>query len=354
MSVMYQETLFKKDARGDIRVWTIRALDDCCLEIEHGSLGGAKQVKYEEVSENKSGRSLDEQLLLRFNSRIEKKRDAGYKSTVHEAEESRKNTLELPRPMLAVKYNSVKGRIKFRGQTYVQRKYDGNRCLIAKRNDAIIAYTRNGKQVKTIQHVLDEIDIPNDTVIDGELYVHGLSLQKIRSLISRKQPDSLKLRFHAYDMVDKQLPFIDRFNSVAALMYGLEHVEVAPTYPIGSEKEAISKMEDFREEGYEGAILRWGEQGYEDGKRSKSLVKFKVWHDMEFVVLDIEVSKDGWPVLIMKYYDREFKAIAPGTHEDRQLVLRNKEAYIGKLVTIEFANITADGVPFHPVAKSWR
>jgi len=354
MKVAYEETLYKQDARGQIRVWTIRALDDYCLEIEHGTYGGETQIKYEEIAENKSGRDLDAQMLLRFNSRLEKKRDSGYKDSLEEAKASRQNAIELPRPMLAVKYQSVKGRISFRGGVYVQRKYDGNRCLIAKRDDQIIAYTRNGKQVRTIQHVLDEIDIPNGTILDGELYVHGESLQKIRSLISRKQPDSAKLRFHAYDLVDKHAPFIDRFNSVSSMLSGLDNVEVAPTYAIAEERSALTKMMEFREEGYEGAILRWGSYGYEDGKRSKSLVKFKVWDDAEFQVLDIECSKDGWPVLIMEHYGKRFKAIAPGTHEDRNYVLKHKEQFIGKFVTIEFANLTADGVPFHPIAKSWR
>ena len=34
--------------------------------------------------------------------------------------------------------------------------------------------------------------------------------------------------------------------------------------------------------------------GYEDGKRSGSLIKLKDWLDQEFKIVDVSASADGW------------------------------------------------------------
>lgn len=352
--IILEHTMYCLDSRGGVRVWTIEADDDYVLIMTFGILNGAMQQKTEMVYENKSGRNIDEQAELQFNSRINKMKDKGYVDTIEQAQEGRVNILSLPKPMLAVPYEKIKGPINY-NDLYIQRKYDGNRCLIANIGGEIIAYTRNGKLITTCDHITEGIEIPEGVILDGELYAHGEKLQTIVSWVKRKQANTGKLKYHCYDYIDDDRdPFNQRLDHMNYFQLG-NNAEIVGTYACSNIDIAMEMFRGFRAQGYEGAILRLGSASYEDGKRSKSLIKMKEWHDSEFMVHRIERSKDGWGILIMKAPNgREFKASAPGTMEERYIAARNAEQYIGEYVTIEYAFLTKDGVPFHPVAKVWR
>ena len=347
---MIEKTLYCQDARGDIREWTV-STDGFQISYEWGLLDGHMQEKTEEVEVNQSGRDYAEQAFLQFNSRISKQRDRGYVDSIEEAKKRRTNPAGFPRPMLATKFNSVKN-IDY-NDAYVQRKYDGNRCLVANRGGQIIAYTRNGKPVETCGHIMEGIQIPEGTILDGELYSHGESLQTIVSWIKRKQSNTTKLKFHCYDMIHKDA-FPERLLRLADFDLGAGG-SLAETRPVSSDIGALEALSLYRSEGYEGAILRWGKWGYEDGKRSKSLVKMKEWHDKEFKVMSITPSKDGWAILHMDMPNgQEFRATAPGTVAEKIHTYYYRHDFVGKYVTIEYAYLTKDGVPFHPIAKAWR
>jgi hypothetical protein len=122
-----------------------------------------------------------------------------------------------------------------------------------------------------------------------------------------------------------------------------------------SEEQVLIWHKTFRKEKYEGTIIRHTPAGYEDGKRSKSLLKLKDWRDEEFLVTNILPSKDGWAILeCVQSNGSYFTVTAPGNMAEKQEVFACKENYIGKYVTVEFAYRTQEGIPFHPIAKAWR
>jgi ATP-dependent DNA ligase len=251
--------------------------------------------------------------------------------------------------MLAKTFDS---RIVVGKNSYVQRKYDGNRCIIGNVGDRIVAYSRNGKEIEGITHITDNIRLEEDQFVDGELYCHGESLQTIVSWIKRKQPGTVKLEYVMYDVISP-LPFHERLQIVNSIRG--KHCYSADTHKVSNEQKVMEYFETFRKEGYEGAILRVGENGYEDGKRSSSLLKIKAWVDSEFRVTDIQASKDGWAILVCQTYSGKlFTVSCHGTIEYKTTVLEQKELFIGSYVTVEYAYLTAEGIPFHPVAKNWR
>ena len=356
-----RKILYCRDAKGQIREWKIEAFFDdiggdwAHLRYTYGLVDGEKIDKEEEVFENQSGRDIYEQLNLQFESKISKMKDRGYVEDIMKAETARTNLLGLPRPMLAQKFNKVR-RIDY-SNAFIQRKYDGNRCLVANVGGEIIAYSRNGKRVSTIEHITSGIQIPESAILDGELYCHGESLQTIVSWIKRKQANTSKLRLHVYDTIrDESFAERDRFMKHECSLG--QNAEFVPVWKCHSAPDAINYTRVFRNEGYEGAILRWGPFGYEDSKRSKGLVKLKEWNDKEFLVTDITASKDGWAILHMLAPTEDarvpFRATAPGTIEEKIDCYLNRKSYIGRYVTIEYAYLTKDGVPFHPIAKCWR
>lgn len=344
--------LFTVDNKGKLRTWKIEA-DETGYKIYHGIVGGAIQTKYQTVPHGKVNRTIEEQIELEMNSRINSQRDDGYVNTIEEATSGKiTNTLGMPKPMLAKTLNT--DTIDLSTDCFIQRKYDGNRCLIYKDNGVTRAYSRNGKLITSIDHILNSIDIPNGRIIDGELYCHGETLQTIVSWIKKNQPESANLKYHAYDVISEE-PFAYRQELLQQIHYSDQAIEIVPTQRVSTLEEIFKYFKQFREEGYEGAIVRTGLAGYEDGKRSASLLKLKEWQDAEYVVIDILPSKDGWARLVCQSVGgKQFTVTCHGTHEYKTYVLENKEAFLYKVITIECAYFTKDGLPFHPVAKGWR
>lgn len=343
--------LYAKDNNDAIRVWQI-GIENDKIKIEHGQLGGAIQSQTEDVPEGKAGRDRLEQIESRMRSRINSKLDAGYVTDVNQAKvEQRTNAAGLLKPMLAQPLKNIKNADY--SHAYVQYKYDGNRCLITNQGGELIAYSRNGKKLENLDHILQDINLPEGTTIDGELYCHGFPLQTIVSWIKRKQAHTERICFHAYDLIDNS-PYSTRLHMLKDL--GLQgSANVVPTWQVNSFEEIQKHFTEARVRHYEGSIIRLNDYGYEDGKRSKGLIKVKAWMDAEFTVTDILESADGWAILECSLSNQKsFRVSAPGTIEEKRYVLENKDYYIFRSIQVEYAQLTKDGVPFHPVAINWR
>lgn len=338
-------TLYKKDNTGTIRVWEIEAEYDA-LVISHGQLHGTITQKRVPVSVNNSGRGISEQLDLELSSRINKQMDRGYVLDILDAStRAMANALDLPLPMLAQPVSKVKMQSD---SFYLQYKYDGMRCLIHNNGEELIAYSRGGKRIESIRHITDSIEIPPGVTVDGELYLHDTPLQTIMSLAKRYQPATRDLTYVLYDVVSDE-GYIQRYSSVTKIAKKSgASVKSAPTIISTPDTDIKHHLEEAIMMGYEGLILRIPSTPYEAGKRSKSLIKVKTVEDSIFLIEDITSSKDGHAIL----HCGNFSVLAPGTHEFKAYVYMHAGDYVGKQVRVEYANVTKDGVPFHPVATN--
>ena len=343
-----------KYTHANIRYWCAEAdYDGCCIRITHGVLNGAMQYQEESVDINQSGRDIEEQIDLRITARVRGKMDIGYRYTIEESRaEAGNNTLGYHRPMLAKRFDQLSSDVDF-NDCYVQMKYDGHRCLVTRNSSGIIAYSRNGRVIKSINHIISKIQMPMGMTIDGELYIHGKSLQEISSLVKREQPGTRELEYVVYDVVN-DLPYNQRFNIISNLVLG-PSARVAPTDKSVDKSHLTPLLSSAISMGYEGLMLRQCRYPYEPGKRSKALVKVKEFLDHEYKVVGITTSADGWAVLTcVTETGGKFGVSAPGSIMERIEVARNHDKYLGRYVTVKFANLTADGIPFHPVAVRWH
>lgn len=258
--------------------------------------------------------------------------------------------------MLAQKFSDYKKPID-ESQVWIQPKYNGHRCLIGCKNDEIFAYSRNGKPMPGIPHILTGLSIPEGVIVDGEVYHHGWTLQQIQSYAKCLQPGSEKLQFNCYDVITNEV-FSKRFEFLTELFYeGLmnSHCKRVPTKRLSDISDLNALFKEIRKRGYEGLMARLNTRPYEAGRRSDSLLKIKQCHDAEFRVVDVIASKDGWGILICQIQGSQtFRVSAPGTVMQKEFVLKNKDKFIERLITVEYSEMTADGVPFHPVAIAFR
>jgi len=348
-------SLFQVAKDGGIQVWRI-SVRNWDILIEYGRLGGVMQTQVENVPHGKAGRSRREQVLSRVKSRINKQLDRGYKKTIEEAramvgrDASGNIKPMLAHPLKRISYIDWK-------TAYVQPKYDGHRMLVEITEKGVRGWSRLGKEITSVQHIFDALcHLPIGTVLDGELYHHGTPLQTIASWIKRYQKESSNLKYIVFDMVDTDRPFRERICRLEEILKSRPyHIDIAPTQAIKDHEELNYFTNLFIEQGYEGAILRHSMLGYEIGRRSNSLVKVKKFLDAEFECVDIKESRDGWAVLTLKTDSGKlFGASAPGSIAEKEAVLKEPQKYIGRKVTVEYSQLTVDGVPFHPVAIRWR
>ena len=144
---------------------------------------------------------------------------------------------------------------------------------------------------------------------DGELYVHGKTLNWISGQARRGDDDGL-LEFHVFDVFFPRAKaaghdmasrhrqaYLDAFFAGAAAA-GLAHPHVVrvENFPAAGPERVDALAKQFLEEGYEGAIARKDPAGYRYGYsnyHSANLLKIKPKQDAEFPVVDFTQGARG-------------------------------------------------------------
>jgi DNA ligase-1 len=357
---MKEIRLYRKNSLGigTWRVWMVEPVGatTALIMIAHATIEGGTEVMHNDsVKINGSGRNILQQVELEMNSRASRMRDKGYKDTRDEALAGSTNQLGLINPMLAQKIKDVRITQSMMTGAFMQVKYDGHRCLITKQGGEMLAYSRKGKPIESIPGILEDASrwMQDGDTLDGELYIHGVALQTISSLIKRVQPDSRKLCYHWYDMADRDMVFKDRFKLMQDLHANCQNPQLmlVETVQVARMAEVYDHFRKARAGGYEGSMLRLSTHGYQDAKRSDQLLKVKERHDCEVKILGARASSQGWAILQVQHESgKVFDISAPGDVAAKTRMLHEIDKYIGKDLTIEYANLTDDGIPFHAVA----
>ena len=254
----------------------------------------------------KAKRSLDQQCELEFKSHVKKYLDKGYKtieSLGHETLVTFNPDTDLPvqntnqqgivKPMLCKVYDPEDK--KNDGIHWLSsRKLDGLRCFLYMKDGELFTASRGGSNydvaatyIRTDAYIKQLLTDNPGMILDGELYTHGFSLQKISGLgrLEELHHDHTQLRFYCYDIVDEKKPFKERWGFLKSLKVPwnslltiVEHVET-----VGND--AINAMHDkWVSEGYEGLVMRDPDAVYKPNNRSRIMQKLKKFVDGDFKV----------------------------------------------------------------------
>lgn len=273
-----------------------------------------------------------------------------------------------PKPMLA---NKIRNDIFDRNQSvFVQRKYNGIRCMAALINYNIFLFSRDGK-LFNIPHITEELKSyfkPKDNkrfFLDGEIYIHGKKLQDIISLA--KAPDmfeTLNLEFHVFDMVfgnhetgEGNKRWFERLVELTKLFKNRiqDKVKLVDTVEVFNQDELSEIHNKFTNEGYEGSILRLDKGLYEFGYRSNYLLKLKSTLK-EIVKIENVVDTDkekGIALFVCRDKRGNLFNLRPNGSVGNKVEWFNQantggpKDPTGKEIEITFHEHTKYGIPFH-------
>lgn len=343
--------IYKKDTKGNIRYLNIEADGDNIIQ-RSGILDTENEVEHVKKAKPKNigkanATTAEQQAILEVESTITSKLKEGYFTSIEEAEEQ-----VVILPMLAKSYKDEAKKIDW-DNCFIQPKFDGMRCLAhIKKDGSVTLVSRDGRIIENMAHIVKELsNIKQNIILDGELYAHGLSFQENMKLRHKKN-GSEPIKYHVYDIVDDD-NFYNRVNRAHAILVSLKpnHIETVFTTK-------ISKQEDIKDShtanlvnGYEGSMIRWGNDGYKTNGRSSNLLKYKDFHDIDCVILDVTPAeqRSEWGVPTLEYNGKKFRAGLKFSHKDRKEFLVNKDKYIGKIANIRFFEFTDDGLPRFPI-----
>src|SRR5271170_7319337 len=372
MSAMTHPTLYKKTSTGAIQFWTITAVGNE-ITTTYGQLGtDSPQTTVDVIKEGKNaGRanatSVEVQAEAEAKAKWTKQLKKGYVKTQAEAEAGTTDAIIEGGilPMLAHKFSEHAKKIQY--PAYGQPKLDGIRCIAIKKDDDVTLWSRTRKPIKSVPHIIEAIKlIPGDFILDGELYNHEYR-QDFDTIIELVRPDEPvegheKVQYHVYDAV-LPVPFRDRNNWLrdvlekfwqedsTALMYVAAHT-------VGGADKVDGFHELMLEEGYEGAMLRNADSPYVN-KRSYDLQKVKAMVDDEFQIVDFEEGRGRLSGHVGSFWcvtkeGGRFKAKPKGKTSKLKEYFNDHSLWTGKLLTVQYQNLTPDGLPRFPVGKGIR
>ena len=270
---------------------------------------------------------------------------------------------------LAQKFEDHAHKIDWDNEKWLgSRKLDGVRVLARKENGKVKFFSRQGNEFTTLEVLKKELeDIETDNfVLDGEMCVMdeegNEDYKAIVSQIKRKDYTIEDPMFIVFDSLTlnefdegssnqttlSRMLRIDRFAMC-------KHITKLKMEKITSEAQAMKKLDDAVENGWEGYMVRRADAPYE-GKRTRALLKMKKMHDDEYVVKDIEVGpfrmidresglEKTIETLTNVIIEHKGNIVSVGSGfslEERSRYYENPKLIIGKEITVQYFEKSKD------------
>lgn len=354
-----------------------------------GQFGGKITTQPEIIiDKGKVKRSPLQQAELQYNALIKTATDKGYKkyNTLTKIKWEEINIAQLNeivpstktdssgalKPQLAKSSNDCAISV-FDKQMFVSRKIDGIRCMMRydEENDCILTSSRGGGEfdvsttaIREDEQLLNLFRENPTLILDGELYVHGWSLQRISGTCRLKTWEERcnALEYWVFDYVDTEKSFNNRLDFLTDIKIDFESGEgnkkvKVLEHVLAEGWDRYRKLHDlYVSEGFEGLVARKPNAVYTPGKRGSEWIKLKDRMEEDFKIIGIEegLRPEDMCFRLVTDEGKEFKAKPVGSRELREEYLENWEDLVGKKASVSFFIWSADKIPVQTVLKCIR
>ena len=334
-------TLYKRN-----NFWTIRTKGPW-IYIEHGTVHGKNNQ--EQIEESSPG-TAQARAASRWNEKVDR-------------ESYSEQPYNFPKtPMLALEYQTHGHTLP--SEIYFQPKLDGIRCVA---NNCELK-SRKNTYINSVPHIKELLRaLPDQVILDGELYNHGWDFQ---THLTNIRPDSptlnfLQVKYHVFDLQSDD-PFYIRLEKLQEILkdFPRDHIQLVPTTK-GHRRDIESITDKYISDGYEGAILRNPNVLYEYSSRSTSLLKYKRRDTTEFQIVGWTAATKGkekgcaiaictLPKTHPTFKPLTFEARLSGTLEYRRALYNFPPYPNSKLYArINHFGYHQSGLPVQPSCDSW-
>lgn len=402
-------TLYKINSNNKLYCWSIEIVSSgngptvSGYEIitRNGEKDGKMVSHVTLIEKGKASRSVLEQATLEANAKFKNKKEkemytedaSALTSSIEDTKKSGKKSVsnKMVRPMLAQEFDFTKYEkagssrsFKINFPAFIQRKYDGIRCLAYIKDGKVVIESRTGEPFEKFDLLKGQIETLFSKMSaeeregfywDGELYTNDIPFNEISGLVrmsvKHAKPTDIeksnKIHYYIYDSIDlkniemnckERYAYMDNYfkgfkkgdNSKAINMIHCVETEVAE-----QPCDVKSKHDAYVGQGFEGIMIRDMSGCYEVDKRSKYLQKYKEFNEAEFKIIGFHEENGGlviWDVILP---NGKTCACAPNASDtQRKDMFKNGSQYIGKMLTIYYFGEDADGRLRFPRGKAIR
>ncbi len=257
-----------------------------------------------------------------------------------------------------------------------QAKLDGIRGIARKLENSIKIFSRYGKEFNYLDIIKEELNIflkylPEDTILDGELYIHEKSFNLKSSVIRSqkiKHPMNDEIKYYIFDIINKSFTSYERYNILINGYYNYlndgnsnENFLIIKQILCNSHEDIKNLHDEYIKMKFEGLILRkifpLEEALYKSG-RNNNLLKFKEFLEEEGKIINVisgEGREKNLAIFIIESNDKKVFGCRPmGNFNQRKLWLEQKENIIGKKYTYRYFEKSEIGIPRFPTGICFR
>ena len=252
---------------------------------------------------------------------------------------------------------ALKGEIPFENCAF-QPKINGNRCRAHIYSDHCILYSRQDNVINSVPHI--NVALVQNTgacVLDGELYKHGWSLEKIRSVVGRTinlHPEQEQIEYHVFDTISDTIQ-MERLEHLTFILAEHKHIKRVQT-EYGAQDNLAKYLYKFLSQGYEGIIIRNLDAMYEK-KKSSNLLKYKPTQAGTFKIIGFneEVSIEGFPkqalgsLVCEAENGLKFRVGTGFTRNQRDSLWAGRRGLYKMRAKVKYQYLTDNGIPMHTV-----
>lgn len=249
-------------------------------------------------------------------------------------------------------------------------KMDGVRAEVT--SDGL--YNRSLKKIRNVklQEYFKEVwsMLPEDTIIEAEIYLHGMNVSDISGICNSKDKDIPEgFTLYVFDIHVNNYPMKkeERMLSVDSIIYQFissPKIVVIDTVDVTDEIDAREQYEFYLSQGYEGAVMFDTTKDYKYGRvtiKEHIGYKMKPHKELDLKIIDVEERMENTnesltnelgraykrntvgnkqatgiaATFICKYKETTTKVTITGDESFRREIWNNRNKYIGKIAVVK-------------------
>jgi ATP-dependent DNA ligase len=185
-------------------------------------------------------------------------------------------------------------------------KLDGYRLEVVRSSGRTTLYSRRQNIMNQKFHYVATAlkDLPDETVIDGELVALGPDGRPDFNLLQNFRSAESHIVYYAFDILIhkqrnlRQLPLSERRAILSSVIEPGEHVAISEV----SDRSAAEMLKFIKSYGLEGAVAKRSDSVYQPGQRTGLWSKYRINLGQEFVVGGYIPSHLGVDSLVVGFY----------------------------------------------------